>query len=418
MVSNPPPQEEHMKFTDIAQETYTALTSNKVRSFLTVLGIVIGIGSVIAMIGIGQGAQKSIEENIQSIGSNLLTVSPGAQSNFGFRGVDQGAGSSDTLTYDDALALLDIATVQAIAPETSSRYQVVAKGTNTNTTVAGTTSDSLSVRNNRLELGTFISEQHIRSKSKVAVLGSDTRDTLFGEGSDPIGQKIRINGSSFTVIGVVASKGGSGFNNTDDRVYVPLTTAQQYFTGSDSVGTIYVQVVNQESMDSAEADITLLLMARHDIGDDEDADFNIFNQADLVETASSVTETFTLLLGAVAGISLLVGGIGIMNMMLTTVTERTREIGLRKSLGAKNKDISTQFLAEAIMLTLLGGVIGVGVGWGIAQAVTKFGDIATSIEIGPVVLAFGVSAIIGIVFGYYPARRAAKLSPIEALRYE
>ena len=408
-----------MKTTDLFQETYAALTSNKARSSLTVLGIVIGIGSVIAMIGLGQGAQADIETRIQAIGSNLLTVSPGAQRGAGFRGVSQGAGSAATLTIEDAQAIaeLDIL-VKAVAPEVSSRYQVTARGTNTNTSIIGTTSSYTEVRSGSIELGSFLSEQNIRSRSKVAVLGPDTRDDLFGEGIDPVGQKIRINRVDFTVIGVMKPRGGTGFGSSDDRIFVPISTAQQFFTGSDAVSSIGVQVIDQESMSAAELEIISLLLTRHSIANPELADFRVFNQADLVETATSVTETFTLLLGAVAGISLLVGGIGIMNMMLTTVTERTREIGLRKSLGAKNKDIGAQFLAEAVMLTFLGGVIGVAFGWGTAKAIGHFGGITTSIDLAPVLLAFGVSAAIGIIFGYYPARRAAKLNPIDALRYE
>jgi putative ABC transport system permease protein len=408
-----------MKTTDLLQETYSALTSNKARSSLTVLGIVIGIGSVIAMIGLGQGAQADVESRIQSIGSNLLTVSPGSAGGAGFRGVSQGAGSAQTLTLEDSEAIAELNTlVASIAPEVSSRYQVTASGTNTNTSIVGTTAEYIDVRSTSIALGSFISDQNIRSRSKVAVLGSDTRDDLFGEGVDPIGQKVRINRIDFTVIGVMEVRGGTGFGSPDDLIIVPISTAQQFFTGNDSVSSIGVQVIDKESMSAAELEITSLLLTRHNIANPESADFRVFNQADLVETATSVTETFTLLLGAVAGISLLVGGIGIMNMMLTTVTERTREIGLRKSLGAKSKDISMQFLVEAVMLTFLGGIIGVIFGWGISQAISRFGGITTAIDLAPILLAFGVSAAIGIVFGYYPARRAAKLNPIDALRYE
>lgn len=408
-----------MKFSDLFQETYSSLTVNKARSILTMLGIIIGIGSVIAMVGLGQGAQKDIESRITSIGSNLLTIYPGAAGGVGFRGISQGAGSAQSLSTDDVDAIAaHIDTVAAIDPEVSSRNQVTAKGTNTNTSVIGTTEDYLTVKNTELDSGSFISAQHVKSLSKVAVLGPDTRDDLFGEGSDPIGQKIRIKNISFTVIGTTKAKGGGGFGSSDDMVIIPLSTAQRFLTGNEYLGSISVQVQDQESMQAAEDAITALLLSEHGISDPTQADFNVFNQADIVETASAVTNTLTMLLGAVAGISLIVGGIGIMNMMLTTVTERTREIGLRKSLGAKKRDISRQFLAESIALTFIGGVIGVVCGWAAATMISKFGGITTAVNLFPVLLAFGVSAAIGIIFGYYPARRAAALNPIEALRYE
>ncbi len=408
-----------MRIDDLFQETYESLTINKVRSGLTVLGIVIGIGSVIAMISIGQGAQKDIESRIQSIGSNLLTVYPGAIAGAGSRGVSMGAGSAQTLTSEDSDAILEFSEFALrVAPELSIREQVTATGANINTSVIGTNNHYLDVKNTLLEIGSFISEQDLKTKSKVAVLGPDARDGLFGEDADPIGQRIRIKSISFTVIGVTEKKGGTGFGSSDDMVIIPITTAQQFLAGSSRVSSIGVQVADQKNMSDAQNEITGILLSKHNISDPENADFRIMNQADIVETASSVTKTFTLLLGAVAGISLLVGGIGIMNMMLTTVTERTREIGLRKSLGAKRSDISAQFLAESVMLTLIGGIVGVGFGYVVSSAISRFGGISTNVTLSPVLLAFGVSAAIGIVFGYYPARRASRLNPIDALRYE
>ncbi|MCK9578069.1 ABC transporter permease [bacterium] len=407
-----------MKIVDLFEEIWLALLSNKARSGLTILGIVIGIGSVIAMISIGQGSQKSIQSSIQSLGSNLILITPGAQRGVGMQ-VSQGRGSSQTLKKDDADAILSgIAGVKSVSPEVSGRYQVTAKGTNTNTSVNGVVAAYSTVRNVNVEFGSFLTDQQVKNMSKVAVIGPSTRDDLFGEGasySDVIGQTIRIKNINFTVIGITEEKGGTGFNNQDDVIYIPLTVSQQYMTGGDYVSTIAVQSENDKVMTSVQDAITQLLLVRHNV---ETADFSIMNQADIVATASSVTSTFTVLLGSVAGISLVVGGIGIMNMMLTTVTERTREIGLRKAVGAKRKDINFQFLGEAIMLTFIGGILGIVLGWIASFIVSHFFSIATDVSMFSIILSFGVSGAIGIIFGYYPASRASKLNPIEALRYE
>lgn len=407
-----------MKTSDIIHETYVALLSNKVRTGLTMLGIIIGIGSVIAMVAIGQGAQGSIQSRIQSLGSNLIQITPGSQGGPGSQ-VSQGRGSARTLKYEDAQAIEEeISTIVAVSPELSGRYQVTGKGTNTNTTIMGASPSYPSVRNVSIAEGVFISDQNLKNLSKVAVLGPTARDDLFGEDASAVGQTIRINGMQFKVVGVTVAKGGSGFQNQDDMIFIPLTSAQKFLAGESYVSTIAAQAVDAESMTQAQTDITNLLLDRHRISDPASADFSILNQNDIVETASSITQTFTILLGAVAGISLLVGGIGIMNMMLTTVTERTREIGLRKAIGAKRSDINRQFLVEAIVITLVGGVIGVALGAAVSFGLTSFGVIQTKVSIGSILLAFGVSAVIGIVFGYYPARRAGALNPIEALRYE
>jgi len=382
------------------------------------LGIVIGIGSVIAMISIGQGAQGSIEANIQSIGSNLVLVMPGFQRSIGSQ-VSSGRGSAQTLTQADADAIQqEITLAKAVAPEISRRYQITAKGKNTNTQVVGTVAVYPDVRNLQIDSGSFISDQNVRSLSKVAVLGPSTRDDLFGEDANPIGQTIRINRVDFKIIGVTKSKGGSGFSNQDDMIFVPLSTAQRFLAGDNYVTTISVEAAGQNEMANIQQQITNLLMQRHNISNAQLVDFQIMNQQDIVQTASAITNTFTILLASIAGISLIVGGIGIMNMMLTTVTERTREIGLRKAIGAKKRDISFQFLSESVMLTFFGGAIGILLGWLLSFGVAKFATIPTKVSFLSILLAFGVSTAIGIIFGFYPARRAAGLNPIEALRYE
>lgn len=402
---------------DLFKETIWSLSGNKARSFLTILGIVIGIASVITMMAIGQGAQSSIEKNIQAIGSNLIIVTPGAQ-----RGgqVSSGRGSAQTLLLEDSDAIkTQIQNINGIAPEDSRRFQITAKGNNTNTQVIGTVPDYTSVRNLNMDIGTFITDQQVRSSAKVAVLGSSARDDLFGANANPVGQTIRIKNIDFDVIGVTQSKGGSGFSNPDDSIYVPLTSAQHFLTGDNFLTTVSVAASDQNSMSAVQEQITDLLLKRHKIADPTQADFNLVNQTDIISTVSSITNTFTILLSSIAGISLLVGGIGIMNMMLTTVTERTREIGLRKAVGIRKIYINLQFLAEAILLTFIGGALGILLGWGASWAITQFvSSLSAVVSTSSILLAFGVSAGVGIIFGFYPARRAANLSPIEALRYE
>jgi putative ABC transport system permease protein len=408
-----------MKTSDLFQETFSAITSNKGRSALTILGIVIGIGSVIAMIAVGQGAKASIEQSIQSIGSNLLVVTPGAQGGGARNLVSSGRGSAQTLTSDDAAAISEqITLAKAVAPESSRRYQITTKGGNTNTQVVGTVEAYQIVRNVELQEGYFISEQQVRSVSRVAVIGPTTGTDLFGATANPIGQTIRINQISFKIIGVTKSKGSSGFTNQDDMVYIPLTTAQRYLSGNEYVTSISVQAENQDDMSTVQQQITDLLLREHNISSPQAADFSVTNQADIVATASSITGTFTILLSAIASISLIVGGIGIMNMMLTNVTERTREIGLRKAIGATKNDITWQFLAESVMLTVIGGMIGILLGYILSKVIAQFGGLQTQVTLSSVLLSVGVSGMIGIVFGYYPARSAAQLNPIEALRYE
>ena len=303
------------------------------------------------------------------------------------------------------------------------RYQIIASSANTNTQVIGTVSSYTEVHKITMSEGSFISDVQNQNASRVVVLGSTAATDLFGDptsgGTDPLGQTLRIKGLQFTVIGVTVAKGGTGFNSPDDAIYVPLTTSQRFLAGQTKyLSSIGVEAATQGAMSQVQTDITDLLLTRHKITDSASADFSVINQTDLASTLLSTTRTLTLLLAAVAGISLIVGGIGIMNMMLTTVTERTREIGLRKAIGAKRRDISVQFLVEAVLLTFSGGIIGIILGWLTAVALSKFAGYQSQVTVLAVVLAFGVSAVIGIVFGYYPARRAAGLNPIEALRYE
>ena len=406
-----------MKLSDLSYETYSSLSSNKARSFLTMLGIVIGISSVIALVSVGQGATASVTSNISSLGSNLLLIYPGSSRNSG--PVSGGAGSAQTLTLDDAKAIKsDISGVSAVAAELSRRYQVTYKSNNSNSQVVGTEQSYAQIRNIETSSGYFISDDQVKSFSKVAVIGPTIQEELFGAGVDPVGQTIKINQIQFKVVGLTTSKGGTGFNNSDNSIYVPISTAQRFLAGRSSISDINVQAASQEQISTAQEEITQLLLSRHNISDAASADFSITNQADIVSSLSSITGTLTLLLGAIAGISLLVGGIGIMNMMLTTVTERTREIGLRKAIGAKRTDITAQFLSESVALTFVGGIIGIILGIAISILISKFGSFNTAITWQSILLAFGVSALVGIVFGYYPARRAAKLNPIEALRYE
>lgn len=403
-----------MKFQDLALETYTALSANRARSGLTILGIVIGIASVIAMVSIGEGAKNSIQGSIQSLGSNLLTILPGVvQPGRGI--VSAGRGTAEVLTADDVERIRELEGVSLVSPENSRRFQIVSEsGNNTNTTVSGVTAEYATVRNLEIANGSFITATAERSLGRQTVLGATVATDLFGD-TDPVGQRVRISGTNFTVVGILKSKGGIGFSGPDDMVIVPLSTMQKILAGTDYYSQISVSIEDENQMKVLQQEITEILIQEHRV---DEADFSIISQEDILGTLTSVIDTFTFFLAGVAAISLLVGGIGIMNMMLTTVTERTREIGLRKAIGAKKHDINLQFLAEAVALTFLGGAIGIALGWLICFAVTATGLLQTSVTLYSVLLAFGVSAGIGIVFGYYPARKAASMNPIDALRYE
>ncbi|MBI2466144.1 MAG: ABC transporter permease [Candidatus Sungbacteria bacterium] len=404
-----------MNFIDVLHETYTALAANKVRSGLTILGIVIGIGSVIAMVSIGEGAKVQIQTSIEGLGSNLLTILPGVvQPGRGI--VSSGRGAAQTLDNEDNEIIQTIDGVAAVAPEVSRRFQVIAPtGNNTNTTVTGADPVFMNVRNLVLAEGSFITDSGVRGLGREAVLGATVARDLFGEGAQVVDETIRINKINFKIIGLLEPKGGFGFSGPDDMIIVPLTTMQKILAGVDYLSTISVSVADKNRMNEVRDSINAVLTEKHRV---DEPDFSIISQEDILGTLSQVINTFTMFLASIAGISLVVGGIGIMNMMLTTVTERTREIGLRKAIGATKKDINRQFLAEAVLLTFVGGFLGIALGWAISFGVTAFGLVQTSVSLYSVFLAFGVSAAIGIIFGYYPARRAASLNPIDALRYE
>lgn len=407
-----------MDYLETFFESLQTLTVNKLRTGLAMLGIVIGIASVIALISLGQATQQSIQNQIQSLGSNLLTVQPSGQQSGVVRGA---AGGGTTLTREDAEAIEtsgQVTTVQSVSPEYSSRTQVTAGRNNTNTQVMGVVPAYETVRKITMASGNFISDRDDSAMAKVAVLGPTVVESLFGENADPIGKTIRVSGQTLTVIGVTQSKGGTGFQNQDDIIFIPLSTAQKQLFGVDYVSSIALEAKSSETMTDAQNEVGYLLLSRHKLSDPADKDFSIISQQDILNTASSTTATFTTLLSGVAAISLLVGGIGIMNIMLVTVTERTREIGLRKALGAKKKEIITQFLVESIILTFTGGIIGIVIGVFLSYLYSSFTGSLFIISPMSILLAFTVSVAIGVLFGWYPARRAANLQPIEALRYE
>ncbi len=407
-----------MKLIKLIKLAIKNLGINKMRTGLAILGVVIGIGSVIALMSMGEASRQAVQAQIQSIGSNLLTVSPGYQISGGVRGA---AGGATTLTNEDAEAIKSsnkITTIKNVSPEYSGRAQVTSGRNNTSTQIVGLEPVYAQVRKLVISSGSFINQQQLQAMSKVAVLGPTVVEDLFGEGDNPVGKTIRINGKSFQVIGVTKSKGGSGFQNQDDRIYIPLTTAQKQLFGVKHLTSIALEAKNEEVMTQAQNQVGYLLLERHKISNISDADFRIMSQADILETASAVTTTFTTMLTGIAAISLFVGGIGIMNIMLMSVTERTREIGLRKALGATKKIIIAQFLIESIIITLTGGVLGVILGISGFYLYSQFNGSIFIVTPHSILLAFAVSAGIGILFGWYPARKAADLQPIEALRYE
>ena len=398
---------------------FRALGRNKMRSFLTALGIIIGVGAVIAMISIGEGARRGIEDRFASMGTNLLFVSPGSQNQ---RGVHGGWGSLTTLKEDDALAIArECPAVLYVSPSVSARAQTVYGNKNWNTSISGTGDRYPEVRNWEVEFGAYFDEAMVKSAAKVCVLGADVKTNLF-EDEDPIGKVIRIKKIPFKVLGVLKKRGESGgFGSRDDMITIPYTTAMRRLQGIDYIQSVDVRAVSAETLTEAVAQIQELLRNRHRIAPGAEDDFTVRNMSEIAETAAEATQMMTVLLGSIAGISLLVGGIGIMNIMLVSVTERIREIGLRMAVGARERDILLQFLTEAIVLSLMGGFIGIGVGVGASKLlkhIKMFASMKTVVSPESVVLAFSFAAAIGIFFGFYPARKASRLDPIEALRYE
>ncbi|HEY5043789.1 MAG TPA: ABC transporter permease [Verrucomicrobiae bacterium] len=393
-----------------------ALRRNKLRSSLTALGIIIGVAAVVAMVAIGNGARAQIESKVSALGQNLLLVFAGSSKN---SGVNAGLGSGSTLTLADAEAMgKEVPDVIAVSPEVRTAGQAIANGHNWSTQISGESAQYLSIRSWNLAAGTMFTDRDVRTAAKVAVIGSKTAAQLFGA-ENPIGHVVRVKSIPFVVIGLLTSKGaGMGGNNQDDVLIVPYSTAMKRLTGDKSLKSVNLQISSAERMATAEAQIGNLLRQRHNLAAGKDDDFSILNQKEIADTVGTISTVITLLLGSVAGISLVVGGIGIMNIMLVSVTERTREIGIRIAVGAQPQDILLQFLIEAITLSLFGGIIGVLLGLGLAKIASVVAGFEAVVSPGSVLLAFSVSAAIGIFFGFYPARRAAAMDPIEALRYE
>ena len=399
-------------------ESWRAIIANRMRSFLTMLGMIIGVAAVVLMLAVGQGAQSAIDATISSMGSNLFIVLSGATTSGGQR---MGLGTAPTLTMNDAAALAELPNITAAAPVQPGTAATVYAGNNWSTSITGITPDYLSVRNWVVASGFAFTDADVRGAARVALVGKTVADNLFGD-ENPIGKTMRIKQSPFIVVGVLESKGQSlDGRDQDDVVIVPITTAQRKLFGSQfpgSVKFIMVQGSSAETMPAVEKEMNILLRARHRIANDADADFSVRNLSAIAETSASATRIMSYVLGAIASISLIVGGIGIMNIMLVSVTERTREIGIRIAIGARHRDILLQFLLEAITISLIGCLIGVALGVGGAWAVQKLAGFPVLVTPDIVLLAFSVAAGVGIFFGFYPARRAALMNPIDALRYQ
>ncbi len=393
-----------------------ALNRNKLRTALTMLGMIIGVGAVITMVALGNGAQVSIEQQIQSAGTNVIMVNAG---NFSSGGVRQGQGMSNTLTPDDANAIRDVPGVQFAAEGVSQGAQIVAGNQNWFTQVQGTNVDLLSIKSWPMDSGQFFTPSDVTSAAKVAVIGTTVRDMLFPDGTDPIGQIIRVRNQPFKIIGVLTSKGQSGVGqDQDDVIYAPFTTVQKKLRGITYIQNVTVSAASADNLKETADAIATLLRLRHKIQPGDNDDFMVRTLEDIAAVRTETTRTMTALLASIAGVSLLVGGIGIMNIMLVSVTERTREIGLRLAIGARGGDVLLQFLVEAVVISLLGGSIGIGMGYALSQSLTQFLQWPTYVSPQAVLVAFGFAAGIGIFFGFYPARKASALDPIEALRYE
>ncbi|MBI2620055.1 MAG: ABC transporter permease [Ignavibacteriales bacterium] len=393
-----------------------ALFANKLRALLTMLGIIIGVAAVITMIAIGEGAQKAVTARIQALGSNLLFVSPGAQRGGGVTVIQ--SGSSMRLVNSDANSIENtVASVEAVVPEFSRSAQAKYENRNWNTRIVGTVPEYEYVRNFPAVAGRYFTQAEERAYSKVCVIGQTVASNLFGS-SDPIGKSIRIAGQTFQVVGILESKGQSGWQNPDDQIIVPLSTAQRRLFGVDYLSQITVKVVGDKQMDNAFYEIERILRRAHRLREEQDNDFSIRNQADIIATFQQTQETFTFLLAGIAAVSLLVGGIGIMNIMIVSVTERTKEIGVRKAIGARKKDVMLQFLIESVVMSVTGGVIGIFFGIGASFLITSYGNLPSSISANAVIMSFFFASFVGVFFGIYPAWKAAESNVIDALRYE
>jgi len=391
-----------------------SLLASKLRSFLAMLGIIIGVGAVISMLALGAGARKQVLQRISAMGTNLLVLRPGMRGTGGVM-----SGTQQNLTLEDAQALLkEVPDIQALAPVVGGSAQLKYMSRNARTNYIGTAPTYFAARSFEVEHGRAFNENESEHMARVAVIGPVTAENLFGA-SEAVGETLKLNGINFQVVGVLKSKGDQGYFNPDDQVLIPYTMAMKQLLGQDYLREIDVVSVDGADLSRVQEQVTAVLRKRHRLQTGAPDDFNIRNQADMIQTATDFNRTFTILLGSIASISLLVGGIGIMNIMLVTVTERTREIGVRKAIGAKNRDILRQFLLEAVVMSGLGGLLGMGAGIGIARLIPQlFAQFTTVVEPSSVVLSLLFSAAVGIFFGYYPARRAAQLDPIEALRYE
>jgi putative ABC transport system permease protein len=395
---------------------FKALGRNKLRTALTMLGMIIGVAAVIAMVALGKGASATIEEQVKSAGTNLLTIMPGS---FNMGGVRGGGGTSTRLVQSDADAIRALPEIEYVAESASTRTQLIFGAQNWNTNVEGTNVDLPIIRSWPLKYGTFFSPEDVKGAAKVIVLGSNVADNLFGEDVDPTDSIIRVRNQVFRVLGVMASKGaGSGGTNLDDQAFVPYTTVLKKLSGNQYLNRIYASARSADMVNAAAASITNEMRSRHEIVPGDPDDFMVQTLDDIVALRTQTTSTMTSLLAGIAGVSLLVGGIGIMNIMLVSVTERTREIGLRLAIGARGSDVLMQFLIEAIVISLVGGSIGIAMGYGISTFVRLYNDWPAVVPPDAVVMATGFSAIVGVFFGFYPARKAAGLDPIEALRFE
>jgi putative ABC transport system permease protein len=405
-----------MQILMILRIAVSALNRNKMRTTLTTLGMIIGVAAVITMVALGNGAQRTIEEQIKSAGTNMIMVMAG---NWTVGGVRQGQGASTTLTPADADAIRQLPGVQYVAAGANTRVQVVAGNQNWNTQLQGTDVDMPLIRSWPIQFGSFFTTQDVSSAAKVAVLGTIVRDSLFGEGTDPTGQIIRIRNQPFKVVGVLAEKGQSSMGqDQDDVIFTPYTTVQKKLLGIQNVQNITVSAATAKGTIPTADAVANLLRQRHKIQPGEPDDFMVRTLEEIASMRSEATKTMTALLAGIAGVSLIVGGIGIMNILLVSVTERTREIGLRLAIGARGRDVLLQFLVEAVVISLFGGILGLALGFGLSEGLTRMLQWPTEISPDAVVVAFVFSAAIGIFFGFYPARKAAQLDPIEALRYE